>query len=69
MNRYRLYVGPTLVQDVAQRLRNVPGYHEVFEGTENVYFCSGLNQQGAYAQLKLDGVTGFRSTDLQLTRR
>lgn len=67
MNRYKLYTGPTLVQHVANLLL-LAGYSDVFQGTENVYFRSSLNTQGAYAQLKLDGVTGFRYTDLRETR-
>lgn len=66
MNRYKLYTGPTLVKHVANLLL-LAGYQKVFEGTENVYFESNLNLQGAYAQLKLDGVTGFRYTDLRET--
>ena len=67
MHRYKLYTGPTLVQHVANVLL-LAGYRNVFQGTENVYFESNLNTQGAFAQLRLEGVTGFRYTDLRETR-
>jgi hypothetical protein len=67
MNRYKLYTGPTQAQHVANVLL-LAGYDEVFQGTENVYFNSGLSRDGAYMQLRLDGVTGYRYTDLREAR-
>jgi hypothetical protein len=70
MSNFRLYTGPCTVKAVAERLRAL-GYDVTLEGTQHVYFTShsyGLTLDDQYAQLKSDGVTGYRFTDLQLTR-
>lgn len=57
MQRYRLYVGPTLVRDVAERLRDLL-YDGVYEGTENVYFLSNLDHHTQYVELRAQNVVG-----------
>ncbi len=65
MNTYRLYTGPTLVEGIAQILRD-HGYFGVFQGTAHVFFDSWHTQPEAWKLLKDCHVTGFEYQDLQL---
>lgn len=63
VTRYRLYTGPTLVQQLAEELRGM-AYNVVVEGTENVLFDSPVDDRDELWFLMTPLHGRFRVNDL-----